>query len=70
MICPWCRSEVDRRESFLGVLGNLRHYRCRQCGGMFYRATAPKRQLIAGNLESGRAGFEVFKSTGEPHASD
>lgn len=33
--CPWCQSEVTEENSLLGVLGFLKHWRCRYCGGAF-----------------------------------
>ena len=35
MNCPWCGSHTNQRESLLGRLGTLMHYRCRYCGGMW-----------------------------------
>ena len=38
MTCPWCHSKVGQ-ESVLGVLGFLKWFRCRYCGGEFSRQT-------------------------------
>lgn len=35
LTCPNCGHEQDEAECFIGMLGNLRHYRCRYCGSTF-----------------------------------
>lgn len=41
MTCPGCNSRLGR-ESLLGSLGNVRHYRCRYCGVGCSKTTRPK----------------------------
>lgn len=43
MNCPWCNSETNKRESFLGRLGLLEWFRCRYCGGQWNRPADKKR---------------------------
>ena len=35
--CPWCGSTNQRFEALLGKLGRLTHYRCRWCGGEWFK---------------------------------
>lgn len=35
--CPWCSSEAEASESYLGKLGNVEHHRCPACHGDFHR---------------------------------
>lgn len=37
MTCPYCHGKGPASQSFLGDLGNRRHYRCRFCGGQWSR---------------------------------
>ena len=45
MTCPWCGNGALASTGRLGQLGNRRHYRCRNCGGMSSRLahSRPKR---------------------------
>ena len=38
MYCPGCNSKLGR-ESLLGALGTMKHYRCRYCGVMSCKRT-------------------------------
>lgn len=35
--CPACGAHTYHADSLLGRLGNLEHFRCRQCGAQFSR---------------------------------
>lgn len=41
MYCPGCNSKLGR-ESLLGALGTMKHYRCRGCGVMSCKRVAPR----------------------------
>lgn len=48
MNCPICNSPTNKKESFLGRLGGLDHYRCRYCGCMWNKPVPLKKMKKLG----------------------
>ena len=36
MLCPWCGSVNDFVGSYLGMLGDVEHHKCRWCGAHWF----------------------------------